>query len=260
MTNTIERTIRNEAPINVILGSTNKLSFFQSKPNKKNITWGAVFNQQIEKATWEYLNNKAYPSLINATFNVISLDSYTGNIPKSPIYVLIGIKDEYKDKIAHITHLANAVVVFESDKHIQSLERYGEYVPYETKNENFNIFIDDILKNNRKKHRDTYTIVHDMWGRKSSDDLLFMLFVLIDVFSDISVKSVQTVTNTDQTGLSELSCMCSNCAQEMIDCFSDPTCRKALDCLNKCKGNDQVIYDIYIYAFMSLVLLSYICH
>ena len=126
MTNTIERTIRNEAPINVILGSINILSFFQSKPNKENITWGAVFNQQIEKATWEYLNNKAYPSLINATFNVISLDSYTGDIPKSPIYVLIGIEDQYKGKIAQITHLANAVVVFESDKHIHSLERYGE--------------------------------------------------------------------------------------------------------------------------------------
>ena len=30
--------------------------------------------------------------------------------------------------------------------------------------------------------------------------------------------------------------MCSKCSSEMIDCFSDETCRKALDCLNKCKG------------------------
>jgi hypothetical protein len=34
--------------------------------------------------------------------------------------------------------------------------------------------------------------------------------------------------------------MCNNCGDEMVNCFKNPTCRKALDCLNKCRGNDQV--------------------
>ena len=34
--------------------------------------------------------------------------------------------------------------------------------------------------------------------------------------------------------------MCSNCLDEIQDCFTDPTCLAALACLNRCKGNDQV--------------------
>ena len=79
--------------------------------------------------------------------------------------------------------------------------------------------------------------------RKSSDDLLFMILVLIDSFSDVKIKSVQSVTSTDQTGPKQLLSMCKNCAKEMFDCLSDESCRKALNCLNSCKGNDQVIAD-----------------
>lgn len=51
----------------------------------------------------------------------------------------------------------------------------------------------------RSKHRQSYLIAQEMWGRKSCDDLLFMVLVMIDSFS-FPVPSVQTVTNTDNTG------------------------------------------------------------
>ena len=54
------------------------------------------------------------------------------------------------------------------------------------------------------------------------------------------MKSVQEATSTSSTGLKELQCMCTKCSAEMIDCFGNPECRKALDCLNSCKANDQV--------------------
>ena len=78
-----------------------------------------------------------------------------------------------------------------------------------------------------------------MWNRRSSDDIIFMINCLVDTFIK-PIKAVQSVTNTENTGLSELTCMCKNCGNEMIDCFKNPTCRAALDCLNKCRGNDQV--------------------
>jgi hypothetical protein len=34
--------------------------------------------------------------------------------------------------------------------------------------------------------------------------------------------------------------MMKNCRQEIIECMQDENCRKALNCLNQCRGNDQV--------------------
>ena len=67
-----------------------------------------------------------------------------------------------------------------------------------------------------------------------------MALVLADSFCDISIKSVKSVTNTDTTSFEQLSCMVGNCRAEIFDCLSDPECKAALDCLNSCKGNDQV--------------------
>jgi hypothetical protein len=67
-----------------------------------------------------------------------------------------------------------------------------------------------------------------------------MFLLLIDSFSDLSIKSVKSVTSTENTQLSQFNCMFSNCKDELINCFKDPVCRAALDCLNKCRGNDQV--------------------
>jgi len=91
------------------------------------------------------------------------------------------------------------------------------------------------------QHAKAYEIVTDMWGRNSLEDLVFLFFVLVDTFfMDYPVKSVRSVSSTESTSMGQLYSMCSNCAKEMADCFSDPTCRAALDCLNSCKGNDQV--------------------
>jgi hypothetical protein len=34
--------------------------------------------------------------------------------------------------------------------------------------------------------------------------------------------------------------MCKHCAKEIAACLQDETCRRALECLNSCQGNDQV--------------------
>lgn len=54
------------------------------------------------------------------------------------------------------------------------------------------------------------------------------------------IKSVKSVTSNDSTNLKQVGCMMKNCAKELAECLADENCRKALDCLNSCKGNDQV--------------------
>ena len=72
------------------------------------------------------------------------------------------------------------------------------------------------------------------------EDTLFAMLVLINEFTPYFVKSVQAATSSDKTGLQELKCMCTKCSKEVIRCLSNAECKKALDCLNKCKANDQV--------------------
>lgn len=101
-------------------------------------------------------------------------------------------------------------------------------------------FMDLEAYKEQEKLMETNKIISNLWTRKSTDDLLFMLLILIDTFKIAKVKSIQAVTSTSNTGMEELKCMCQNCFKEMIDCFLDENCRKALNCLTECKGNDQV--------------------
>lgn len=65
----------------------------------------------------------------------------------------------------------------------------------------------------------------DLWQRRSSDDLAFMLLSLISDFTDQRVPSTQVNAGDAQSFVS----MCTKCRREIQDCLSDPECRKALD-------------------------------
>jgi hypothetical protein len=59
-------------------------------------------------------------------------------------------------------------------------------------------------KDRYEAHQLAYDIIQDMWQRKSVEDLLFMLYVLLDSFSDYPIKSVQAVTNSANTNLKQV--------------------------------------------------------
>lgn len=138
------------------------------------------------------------------------------------------------------TLAGKAVKAFDCSESYGQIERFGEYNP-RSPIESALIMVDKYItkKSDRAVQRLAYNIATDMWGRRSSDDMVFMINVLVNTFIK-PIKSVQSVTNTESTGLTQLTCMTGNCGNEMINCFKDPTCRAALDCLNSCRGNDQV--------------------
>ena len=90
-----------------------------------------------------------------------------------------------------------------------------------------------------QRHAHAYATMQELYTRKTSDDLLFSLLVVVNE----AVRPVAAVSNSTKrgdAGLDAVSCMIGNCAKEMFQCFTDATCRTALDCMNGCAFNDQV--------------------
>ena len=88
-----------------------------------------------------------------------------------------------------------------------------------------------------KEEADVFDLAVDLWQRRSSDDLLYNVMLLGHTFA----KPVPLVGMAlQQADLQAVQCMCGNCWKEVVDCIQDPTCKAALDCLDKCAANDQV--------------------
>jgi hypothetical protein len=81
----------------------------------------------------------------------------------------------------------------------------------------------------------TWPLLQDMWLRRSSDDLAFLLLLAINAF----VKPIPS-TQVNTGDARSLVDMVTKCRQEIVDCVSDPNCKEALDGLSACGLADQV--------------------
>jgi hypothetical protein len=210
-------------------------SFFVTKPRRGSDTWMEVLEQVRTKLSWEKLN---------VTMAIKTYEEFNRQRTKGDVAVLIGFNES--DPAVDVGQLRSqlsafrSVAAFECSEGISRCQNFGDFDPFSLWKGLEQFFDDNIDKTSpRRKARLAYEVSEESWSRRSSDDILFLIEVLVDTFSK-PIKSVQSVTSTEATGLTELSCMCGNCANEMINCFKNPTCRKALACLNKCRGNDQV--------------------
>jgi hypothetical protein len=95
-----------------------------------------------------------------------------------------------------------------------------------------------------KEDRDAAALVEELYGRYTSDDLLFCFLILINqaVYQPGSrpVPAVANSTTGQGAGAGTLQCMVSKCGKEIVSCVGDATCRTALGCLQACRFNDQV--------------------
>lgn len=90
-----------------------------------------------------------------------------------------------------------------------------------------------------QRQSQAFATMRELYSRHTSDDLLFSFLVLVNEAAR-PVAAVSNSTKRSDAGIDAVSCMVSNCANEMINCFTDSTCRTALDCMNGCAFNDQV--------------------
>lgn len=193
--------------------------------------------------------------------NDINLYPSTINSIVSPVCMLVGFKDECSindsfsntlniDGFKEILKDIPTVLTFDCSKSFTSFRKYDGISDFElqqhkslTKNAIANCYMhwmEPFEWERRNAIVNIITLVDDLWTRKSSDDILFLLLTLIDTFTSRHVKSVQAVTSPANTGWKELKCMVSNCGSEIFECLKDEKCRKAVSCLSKCRGNDQV--------------------
>ncbi|KAJ9516112.1 hypothetical protein QJQ45_024542 [Haematococcus lacustris] len=87
------------------------------------------------------------------------------------------------------------------------------------------------------KTQQLWATLQDLWSRHTSDDLLFVVLVLINQYV-MPVKQVY-MSSKGIDGPS-LSCMVRNCGRQILGCVTNPTCKAGLDCLQACGFNDQV--------------------
>lgn len=234
------------SPQAIAVTSLTALSYFSTKPELKPVSWIETLQKMSAKVAWEKLNDK-YDVKDNMDLNmqVVSTDNMqdilTTNEIAYPLVLLVGLREPISDQIKELCSKATAVTTYDCADDYQTLQKYGKYNLFESGwKRTVRNFIDRYFSTGRKQHKKAYEITQDMWSRKSLEDLVFMVFVLLDTFAEYPIKSVASVTSTESTSLSQVSCMVGNCAKEIAECMKDEKCRKALDCLNSCRGNDQV--------------------
>ena len=247
--------------IAVVLESEESISYFKTKPFNTPITWHEVMMQVAEKMRWEAINNPEVDNNGKNALEELSLEVFTlqqlvdlqkNNFFFDPlgadIVLIVGLPDLYdpqhlssRQALESFSATSKAIVPLDcaDSTYFSEIEKYGDFSPLNSLEPVFSVW-DGIIKGERFRNRALQSIVRDLWQRKSSGDILFMALVLADSFCDISIKSVKSVANTDSTSFAQIACMVGNCRAEILDCLSDPECKAALDCLNSCKGNDQV--------------------
>lgn len=81
----------------------------------------------------------------------------------------------------------------------------------------------------------TWPTLVELWRRRSSDDLAFMLMLAIN-----DCVTPVPATQVNMGDLRSLGCMVSKCREQIVACVNDPQCKAALDGLSACGLNDQV--------------------
>ncbi|KAL9232642.1 hypothetical protein vseg_007727 [Gypsophila vaccaria] len=134
----------------------------------------------------------------------------------------------------HVQNISN-VMCFGSSPDLAN-KLGGDVVDAEIKGNMFSKLVGFPVSEEEKNKTQVVQSATEAWERHNSDDIRFSLLVIINAY----VKPVPVLKNLRAKGFSTLSCMVKNCGPQILNCLLDPSCRKALQCLNKCSPVDQV--------------------
>lgn len=208
--------------------SPNSVSYFTRKPSQETVPWSEVFHKVAAKVNWDAQNGKYDASAGALTLKVVQADQLAQIGPSMSsidVILLVGLGWEDLDgkqnsstvfsTIETLAKRSKAVASFDCIPEVQALQNFGRYEPSGTDSEDniddavsafFNSLHQLVFKKPRpvQKHRRAWQIAQDMWSRQSLDDLVFLVFVLTDTFTDFRVQSVQSVTSTETTSPSQV--------------------------------------------------------
>lgn len=230
------------------------MSAYQRKPFDDKVPYIEIMQHIEKKMSYEAPNEKFDNKNGDLGMTVVSLESIKSTkLPtEASILMLIGMGDNDEEMVKNVLKECSnlsTVCSFECSANIHGYEKLGSFTPstaylnkrqallaakqlsQEEDTTDLNIELswkdklDSLLKNDKYMDRNRYEFIHSLWERQSTEDTLFLILVLIDSYTPHTVASVQAVTTSDNTGLTELKCMVSNCKDEMVSCFSSPKCR-----------------------------------
>lgn len=155
------------------------------------------------------------------------------DIPAADIWVIVNVNDARAVDwiLKHSTSVPN-MVCFESASVLKTRLK-GKVVSPEAP---LTKLLTVLPGNDMKEMMQVVSLVEEAWMRKNSDDIRFILLILIDKY----VTPVESLKSLRATDLNALKCMIKNCSSQILACLTNPNCVKALSCLTKCAPTDQV--------------------
>ena len=185
--------------INVVVEEGSN-SYFQEKPEKWSVSWRDALQHISVKLGWDG---------DDVALSILDPKELSTAPTGSGILLLIGLSDMSFDAVSAsgVLEACKAVCAFDCSSPYETLEKFGKYDKRSALEGPLRL-LDTYLtrKSVRAKQRFAFNIVQDVWGRQSSDDLVFLINILVDTFVR-PIKSVQSVTSSDETSLSQLQSM-----------------------------------------------------
>lgn len=215
----------------------------------KGATWGEVTRHMAQRLQWnnprfslevvsqqQLQQDPAARDSLAAALSGSSSSSGAGNTG-GPIFVGIGISDpDLMEFLGQATGKLRTALFWDSAGKMQSSSRVDAYAPA-TAGPFAQFLAEKVGFSAEARAARVLKTIDSLWGRHTSDDLLFIWLVLLNEY----VTPVPEVANTTKgTDLPSLLCMIKNCGQKIVDCVGDTRCKAGLDCLEGCAFNDQV--------------------
>eukprot|EP00878_Enallax_costatus_P027242 GHUV01029305.1.p1 GENE.GHUV01029305.1~~GHUV01029305.1.p1 ORF type:complete len:554 (+),score=141.83 GHUV01029305.1:251-1663(+) len=211
----------------------------------KGATWGQVINHMAQRLQWSdqrFILNVITQQQLKNDKSVRedllqALGTTSSSSRASPMFVGIAISDPgVASYLRSATSALPTVLFWDSGEDMDRSSRVDGFAPA-TASPLAQMLAQYVGFSGEARSARVMKTLDSLWSRRTSDDLLFIWLVLLNEY----VTPVPSVADTTKgTDLKSLYCMIKNCGQKIVDCVTDTTCKKGLDCLDGCAFNDQV--------------------
>jgi hypothetical protein len=205
-------------------------SYFLKKPSADvpTVSWLQVFDHMCERLSWENTKSSKKQLGDDLSLSISCMNDYEdkgseiipSNMSETPVCVFVGFDDPY-ESLQHLPRLQSelrhvpTVITLSCSTEYRTLQKFDGFTELELQQHSrmrienpIRAALTQILQPNDWKRQEqivsVLSLVDDLWQRRSSDDILFMLLTLIDTFTSKTVKSVQAVTSPENTGWREV--------------------------------------------------------
>jgi hypothetical protein len=193
-------------------------------------SWEQVLLHLGEKVNWEAKESGRW----DIAWRVDTESSFLHTPKPADIILGFGLEDPKWSAVAlhELQDVPRVVMFFDCVKFVDGLAQVGAYRPTSVTSQLQAWF----LPGQTRKDKDTYSLCQQLFGRRTTEDLLYSILVLINAF----FVPLPFVDKTMKSDLPQQREIIKTCQKQLVACAKSPECRKTLQCLLRCAQNDQV--------------------